>query len=811
MAASFEKSLAAGMDGPVDLQVEYLALADGAREPYASQLADFLRRKYQGHLIRIVAPVDPPAIEFYVRNRSALFPGIPIVTSMIVPTSAETRPVPENSTGVSLVLDRQRTVEIALDLHPRTREVVLVAGAAPRDLMLTSFARTLVEASKPGLPTRSLAGRPLEEQLEALEQLPDDRVVIFVDYTQDSAGRPTVARQILRRVASRSRAPVYGAAETYLGFGIAGGDIIRFGPIGEKAGALAARILRGEPASSIKPVRTASSQLVFDVRELRRWKIDEDRLPAGSLVLYREPSLWRDYRGGVLLAVAFLLAQTALLGALLVERRKRRGAEVTVRAAELRYRTVAEYTYDWEYWRRPDGSFVYVSPSCARTTGHDAAAFHARPQLMEELIVEEDRSLWLGHAEGARAGEDFLHLELRIRTANGQVRWIDHVCAPVTGEDGSFLGVRGSNRDITERKRAEEDLRNALAEIERLRDRLEADNSYLREQVEPAEGFEGIVGRSDVLRYVLSRVQQVAPTASAVLLQGETGVGKELVAHAVHNLSPRRARPLVKLNCAALPASLVESELFGHEKGAFTGAIALRKGRFEIADGSTLFLDEIGELPLELQAKLLRVIQEGEFERVGGSRTLKTDARLVAATNRRLDEEVKAGRFREDLWYRLNVFPITMPPLRQRPEDVPLLVGFFVEKHCRKLGRKPLDVSQGTLRDLQAHDWPGNVRELESFIERAVITSPGPTLRVVDKLAPPTGPIASPTAAAGPARTLEEVERMHIQATVERLEWRVEGPGAAAEILGINPSTLRSRMRKLGIRRPGRVGGVPAG
>ncbi len=195
---------------------------------------------------------------------------------------------------------------------------------------------------------------------------------------------------------------------------------------------------------------------------------------------------------------------------------------------------------------------------------------------------------------------------------------------------------------------------------------------------------------------------------------GETGVGKELVAHAIHDLSPRRARPLVKLNCAALPASLVESELFGHEKGAFTGAIAQRKGRFEIADGSTLFLDEVGELPLELQAKLLRVLQDGEFERVGGTATLKTDVRLVAATNRQLDEEVKAGRFREDLWYRLNVFPITVPPLRQRPEDIPLLVQHFVEKHCRRLGRPLLQVSQGTLQDLQAHDWPGNVRELEA-------------------------------------------------------------------------------------------------
>jgi transcriptional regulator with GAF, ATPase, and Fis domain len=385
----------------------------------------------------------------------------------------------------------------------------------------------------------------------------------------------------------------------------------------------------------------------------------------------------------------------------------------------------------------------------------------------------------------------------------------------VTGENGAHLGLRGSNRDVTEKKQSEEQLRTAFAEIQRLRDRLEADNTYLREQVEPGAGFEGMVGRSDALRSVMTRVQQVAPTSSTVLLQGETGVGKELVAHALHNLSPRRQRPLVKLNCAALPPSLVESELFGHEKGAFTGAVERRKGRFEIADGSTLFLDEIGELPLELQAKLLRVIQDGEIERVGGTATLKTDVRLVAATNRRLEEEVKAGRFRQDLWYRLNVFPITIPPLRERRADVPALVAHLVEKHCRTLGRPVLQVSQGALQDLQAHDWPGNVRELEAVVERAVIISTGPVLRGDDLFPPgerPTAPGGASEKAipakspipGGPERPLAELERDLILATLERTYWRLEGEHGAAAILGMNPSTLRSRMRKHGLRRPPR-------
>ena len=251
----------------------------------------------------------------------------------------------------------------------------------------------------------------------------------------------------------------------------------------------------------------------------------------------------------------------------------------------------------------------------------------------------------------------------------------------------------------------------------------------MREQLHP-EGIEGILGTSDAMRYVTSRVQQVAPTASTVLLLGETGVGKSLLAQAIHDLSPRRARPLVTLNCAALPPSLVESELFGHEKGAFTGAQARRLGRFEIADGATLFLDEVAELPLDLQAKLLRAVQDGTFERLGSSVTLKTDVRLIAATNRKLDDEVRAGRFRQDLLYRLNVFPITVPPLRQRPDDIPSLVGHLVQKHCRKLGVAEPSISKATMKALQAREWPGNIRELENVVERALISSRGTRFEV---------------------------------------------------------------------------------
>jgi PAS domain S-box-containing protein len=340
------------------------------------------------------------------------------------------------------------------------------------------------------------------------------------------------------------------------------------------------------------------------------------------------------------------------------------------------------------------------------------------------------------------------------------------------------------------------ELRNALYEIQAMKHKLEVENIYFRHENKMKHQFKNIIGQSDGLKYVLYRAEQVAPTNTTILILGETGTGKELIADVIHNLSPRKERPLFTVNCAALPANLIESELFGREKGAFTGADARRIGRFEVANGSTLCLDEIGELPLELQAKLLRVIQHHEFERLGSSQTIKIDVRIVATTNRDLTEEVRQGRFRQDLFYRLNVFPITVPPLRQRKDDIPLLVGSFIERFSRKLGKQITSISKETMQTLQDYPWPGNVRELESIIERAVILSPGPVLQLVDKLKISSPPISVAV------RTLEETERNQIMKILEETGWRIEGHDGAAAILGIHASTLRARMHKLGITRP---------
>ncbi|HVP28727.1 MAG TPA: sigma 54-interacting transcriptional regulator [Myxococcota bacterium] len=467
---------------------------------------------------------------------------------------------------------------------------------------------------------------------------------------------------------------------------------------------------------------------------------------------------------------------------------ERKRAEAALRASEERLGQILASAADGILVTDDEGTILYFNPAAERilrcpaseAIGGSAARFGteegvaARRLADEQLRAHPDRLFFFGRDRGIHA-----------RRADGTLFLHEGSIARHVAQDRALTTV--IFRDVEERRDAER-------ELSALRDQ----NAYLREELESVYPFEEIVGRSPLVRKLLADVDRVAATDASVLIQGETGTGKELVARAVHAHSARRDRALVKVNCAALAPGLVESELFGHEKGAFTGASERRIGRFELASGGTIFLDEVGDIPLETQVKLLRVLQEREIERAGGSQTIRVDVRVIAATNRDLPKAIADGRFRQDLYYRLNVFPLVVPPLRERPGDVALLARYFVERHASKLGRRATRVSDATLARLERYAWPGNVRELENVIERALILSSGAELEIgADVL----GDAPRVPAARADGGSLEEVERRHVIEILRATGWRIDGPSGAAARLGLNPSTLRSRIKKLGISR----------
>lgn len=810
--STFRRSVEEFYGSPIDVSVEYLDLPLSEATPYTSQLTDLLAAKYATRRIEVVVVQRPESLAYVLRNRQALFPAVPVVFYDVSAAEVDRLQPLSDVTGALFVFNAEEAVEQSLALLPRTEHVAIVGGASQFDRGAADVARRILQSHAGRIDVLSFDGQPLDQQLQRVAALPARSLVIVPSYRADSNGRSLVAGESVARIARAANAPPVGYAGTWLGLGIVGGHLFQHEMMAERAAASTARILKGESASSIPLNREPTARPVFDWRELQRWNIDDSRLPAGSTTLFRQPTLWSEYRTPLLGDLLFVATQSVLIGALLLERRRRRRIQAGLAKAEERYRTVADFTADWEYWTDPDARFIYVSSSCRVVTGYDAADFMNRPTLANEIVVEDDRELWTDVQRRAMQSESALSCQVRLRTREGTLKWIDVRVIRVTTADGRHLGIRGSARDITGDKETElrlhgtlRELQTALDENGRLHDQLEADNTYLRHELERAVTLDGMLGTSDAMQHVVSRVQQVAETSSTVMLLGETGVGKSQLARAIHNSSPRCDKLFVTLNCAVLPASLIESELFGHEKGAFTGAHVRRVGYFEAANGGTLFLDEIGDLPLELQGKLLRTVQDGHFERVGGKMLLKTDARLIVATNRRLEDEVRAGRFRQDLWYRLNVFPITIPPLRQRADDIPLLVKHFVEKHSHKLGRPVREVSKATMKTLRAHAWPGNVRELENVVERAVILSRGSLLDTTDDNPVAKDLIVADPASAGNAlfqvKTLRDAERELIVATLACLGGRVAGAGGAAEALGINASTLRSRMRKLRVSR----------
>ncbi len=437
------------------------------------------------------------------------------------------------------------------------------------------------------------------------------------------------------------------------------------------------------------------------------------------------------------------------------------------------------------------GQILRANAQVEKMFGYRRDELIGRP--VEVLVPERFRHTHPGQRESYQAQPRTrpmgAGLQLYGRRKDGSEFAVDIMLSPLETEDGKL--VLSVVRDISERKRAEE----ALRQVSELKERLAEEKLYLEEEIRTEYNFEEIVGESVALKRILKQVETVAPTEATVMILGETGTGKELIARAIHHLSPRHERTFVKLNCAAIPGGLLESELFGHEKGAFTGAISQKIGRLELAHRGTLFLDEVGDIPLELQPKLLRVLQEKEFERLGSTRTIPVDARLVAATNRDLEQMLKDRQFRSDLYYRLRVFPITIPPLRDRQQDIPILVRYFAQKHARRMNKKIETIPHDAMQVLTRWHWPGNVRELANFVERAVILSRGPVLQL------PLAELKAAESETAPSSTLEAAEREHILRVLRETKGVIAGPHGAAAKLGLNRSTLNSKMRKLGISR----------
>lgn len=449
-------------------------------------------------------------------------------------------------------------------------------------------------------------------------------------------------------------------------------------------------------------------------------------------------------------------------------------------------------------WEFDVATGIYWATDKARELfGYAPGQIITRAQFEGSVVGDDLPAVQQTIKEAVANGKPF-KAEYRIRTPDGRQRWICSKGKPHFAPDGTPAKLMGVSVDMTERKEMEERLQSQLVLVEQLKGRLEQENSYLKKELVRKHGAGQIIGESKAFRRVFTAARQVAPTDATVLLLGETGTGKGVLAQTIHRMSRRCKQPLVIVNCTTLPAELIESELFGREKGAFTGAHSTQLGRFELADKGTIFLDEIGDMPIQLQAKLLRILQDGELERLGNPHTIRINVRVIAATSRNLLECVRKGTFREDLFYRLNVFPITIPPLRDRKSDIPLFAEFFLRKYSNKLHREVHDIDQHSMQKLLEYPWPGNVRELEHLIERTLILHSGPTMFIGDQLSPAKPHPKLPAS----GQNLQSVERSHILSVLEQTGWKIQGDDGAAAMLGINPSTLRFKMKRLHIQRP---------
>lgn len=766
------------------INIEYLDLTHFGDQQHVNMLLEIYRHKYSKPIPDLIIPVLDSSLDLMINYGDKIFPGVPIVFGGVEGQFVNSRSLPSNVTGYLTDINYKGTLELALNLHKDTRNVVVVAGNGRVVRRWVESAQKEYSAFTDRYDFNYLVGLPMEDILEKVRSLPPKTIVISLPVLVDGTGKEFVGNESLTLLTQASTAPVYTFWDVCMGTGIVGGHMGSFEKEGEAVAKLGLRVLNGEKPQTIPITQAPKFSNMFDWRQLKRWSISEHELPPESFVMLKKITIWDKYKWRIIGILLMILLQAVIILYLLFQRRIRLQAEEKVERAEIKYRTVADFTYDWEYWMNTVGKIEYISPSCERISGYSAGEFIKNPSLVQNIVIEEDRDILNEHNRRLNECSKTSESQFRIRRQNGEIRWIELACQTVVDDKGHHLGVRSSVRDISQRKETE-------LEVLSLKDKLAAESAYLQDEIKIENDFDNIVGQSDELKYVLHHSELVASTDSTVLILGETGTGKELIARAIHHLSSRSRRALVKVNCAALPSNLIESELFGREKGAYSGADNLQIGRFELAAESTIFLDEIGEIPLDLQSKLLQVLESGEFQRLGNPRTIQSTARIIAATNRDLGVEVSKGRFREDLLYRLNVFSITVPPLHKRKEDIPMLVNWFLDSFSRKMGKPVPQISKNTIEALQNYNWPGNVRELKHTIERSFIKCLGDKLTVDLPKSSENPP--------GSIKTFQEMEHDYILEILKAKNWKISGKDSAASALDMHVNTLRSRMNKLGI------------
>ena len=802
VSSTFRAELAQQSAEPIEFLEASLESTLFAEASSETPLVAYLRALFAKRPADLLVAIGAPAMMFFQHYREAL-PHVPMLVVAADKRRLNNLGPDVNATAFGITLDLAGVVENILRILPNTTNIEIVTGNSPFEKYWQSEFRRDTQHLNGRVRLNWLNELSFEEIRRRVSRLPRGSAIVYFLLVMDAAGLPYEQERALDVLRRESNAPIFGIFDHQLGKGIVGGPLTPYQEVSRQSARIALQILNGTPASSIKFTLLGPATPEYDWRELRRWGISESQLPPGSLIRFRSSSVWEQYKWYIITAFAIIAVQAFSIVGLLLHRARRHRAEAELRESQ-EFMELSTSAGELGLWVRDlEKDDLWANPPLRSLFGLGEKEM-LRLEDMFGRIHPDDRARVIVEVERAqRTGETFAD-EFRVMIPNGSERWIAARGRAVDDSDRNDARKRrmGVMFDVTERKRAEEDLHAALAEIRGLKEQLEEENLYLKEEISEVKGFDEIIGKSDALKYVLMRGEQVAKTDATVLLQGETGVGKELIARAIHEKSSRSDGPHIKVNCATLPEALVESELFGHERGAFTGAERQRKGRFELADGGTILLDEVGELAPGTQAKLLRVIQEGEFERIGGSSTIKVSVRIIAATNRRLHDEVSTGRFRQDLFYRLNVYPITVPPLRQRREDIPLLVSHFARQIGERMGKSISEVPAHVMREFTAYNWPGNIRELQNVIERAVIVSSDTVLRLPEPLGQATNALANEAKASEELTTVstaDEAERENILRALEATGWRINGPKGAAALLKLHPSTLRFRMKKLGL------------